>query len=433
MLTISKKSLLTVATVGMTILSGCQQDNPNINTPAAAQNKASDSTGAPKTEPATESPPQDVAINMASKYSITTWLEKREKLNKDLSNLDSFKSNLNKIVFTFEMTDEQLQNVQRIEVIPESIVSKTEYIDLSSNYEKNGFLYVRHETRIPQGSNTEVKYRVKTIYVDDSVNEVQHSTMPDLYIGGSVNGPVSSQTQGIMAGNNAFDTIVLDRATVLIGSQNIAIDSEILVSLNSSIETFEEHINDLPGTYGLSGGELTLYTQESLGTLKVTMRGLNGKPGADNYNPQAAMTTAGADGSPAKIRVVKYKDIDIRAIISEEVCTVKATSGQKGPKGLTGHQGGTGSKGGDTGSFLFLTPANAPSLQLSVNLEPGKGGIGGRGGPGGKGGPGGQPGRDHPACDSKAKVGPQGDDGDQGPNGVSGENGTIKTKKIQFI
>ncbi len=260
----------------------------------------------------------------------------------------------------------------------------------------------------------------------------------DFAIGGIQSMATNPQGKIEIAG---FERLFLHpESTILTQGRDLSIDVNEIISSNGEIRTFSETQQATLGQDGRSGGSITIHAKKLIGTSSIALRGERGGQGQKGSRgekglkgprgaPQTGHLNIGLShycgGAAVKFMRERYEDVWLK----------HPARGGKGGQGDRGYQGYQGLRGGDSASLL----AEIPLLDLkniSLSIEPGKGGTGGQGGDGGAGGDGGSGGTlnghdsdcgtadpNYYNCCPTPPIGPSGDQGIEGPAGPEGQTG----------
>ncbi|HXH75727.1 MAG TPA: hypothetical protein VNJ08_12210 [Bacteriovoracaceae bacterium] len=365
--------------------------------------------------------PKDALIE-SSENTLKVTKNRKVALNKDFSNSEKFKENINRYVLTFEADKGNFSNAD--------VVCKKRLFgsqDLETHFDAAGksasinILIAQTDPSI--------------LHIDCEVREwgvVQAATSVEIRKSVVIEG-----TKEIFSaiGTAPLETLYLEKDSVLlITDQNMKIKLNELISNSGKIMTYLPENVPASGLNkeGQDGGTLAIHTHKAWGKLFAELRGANGgeTSAPDRKNSVAAQ---GASGPCDKN---KYEDRP------SPKC-----HGKDGSVGEVGSPGNKGMRGGNTGSLSLLVESEE-EIEVDLQYFPGQGGPGSVGGIGGFGGPGG-----HGSCASthnRAGDGPRhtpkrmlgdyacypggnkGPDGSQGNIGPAGSTGSALTSSFKF-
>lgn len=357
---------------------------------------------------------------------LTFKVDRAVTLQEDLSNLESFQSNLNIYVMTMTIPNSIAKDL-RIKKNVNQIIDSSAYQYGEDSVTVTDLIDMSEVKLIEQNYEYEIENDGK------SLQPVSFSIKPDLVIIGSRTlTDVKVTSLDIEVGALFLDA----NASLITDGTSISIKAETIISKDASIETFAAETVSEPaakGKRGDSGGNLKITTNLLIGNINVFMRGKKGGAGIDGIaiTEIPAQAASGQDSGSNDFCF----DYEFRAPIFERAlreipprcvgraCSTPATNGQPGAKGVRGNDGQPGAPGGDSGIFEIIAIKSSNQNKVNVNLLPGVGGDAGvpsAGGTGGAGGAGGASRNQHCQAGSPGPQGPQGDNGSPSVPGPSG-------------
>lgn len=352
-------------------------------------------------------------------------IQRVTEFESNFSNIEEFKSNLNKYIVHANFTghSEEMTLSCETQSSPHDkkqfqvmFGGKTQTTDLAIDLNDN----VAQKETIHCSVNSDLMSRV------DADFEVKK----DLLISSS-----EDVTKYLVNGKNYFGTLVLDEGVVAetLG-RNLDIRVDQLISNNSTITSFSQKnskaANDQDGS---SGGTLNINAMTAYGSLKIIMRGQDG--GDVLKTPKAIETRPVGDASLNGLPMfTEYRETcddrgDRERCYSQREVTQCPTDGLKGLKGFKGTKAYDGRNGGNSG-VASITVADGTLFDLELSLIKGSGSLAGAPGKGGLGSNGGAAGSYDSAfingCNRAPVAGAMGDTGDVGDAGIAGKNGNTE-------
>ena len=287
--------------------------------------------------------------------------------------------------------------------------------------------------------DTEISCRV--VYLNQEVGVVEYNLPKSLLI----EAPTKLSSNPLVKTDDTYhvDRIIMTRDGVLItDGQSFTMSVNQFYSDDGVIKTFvdSDALEPLHNGEGKAGGNITFFSQKSIGKLNVAMIGQNGAdqiielgknmniPAADSsFDALDTLTSEVCFGSSdhyiVKLNNNTKTNVSEKGFLppSHEHCTLhtdrQGHSALAGKKGAKGSPGLDGNQGGDTGRMDFISD-DGSNFDISFTVRAGKGGLGGLGGLGSDGGPGGHGTSQYPA-------GAQGAPGDRGDSGKMGIDGKV--------
>lgn len=372
-------------------------------------------------------------------------------LKSDASNLEQFKSDLNRYVVTITLPTTDISNAQvkRITQLDQSAEDLSmEYASVDSRR-----TVIKDTVTLSNKilNNQTFIYEVKI--AGEVRAPIEISLKPDLYISSGHHD--ISELPMVSPVMNLGSLVMDENALLTTGGRNITIKVETLAATKAAIETFTEDQakeESLEGLVGLGGGDIIIRADYFTGTLDFFLRGTKGGKGIDggpindrpakahNGHPSSNEVYCAADHRvfpdakiPPNDELPPFQDHCFAGgVLPARICSRYATDGENGTKGFTGRTGGGGYAGGRSGLVNFIA-VKTYAAQSVITRSAGEGGEPGAGGKGGEGGDGGDPGQ-HGAvwCGTPAKPGAKGPDGDTGKSGDRGAKGALEDSKLVF-
>jgi hypothetical protein len=376
------------------------------------------------------STPDDGGVIVSENATFKVSTHRKVELEKDHSNLEAFKQNINSHVVKFEAVTGHYSD--------HKVECKRSFYDRSNEvysayFDKSG-LQANVDIELLSTDPGEAEFKCT---LSSKGEDVDHVSLP-LYKSFIVSGQTSFKTA---LGTEKFGTLLLEKDGVLVsGEDEINLSMKEFISLGGKILTWEESkvTTTSPDTIGKSGSKISIQTEMTSGELKVELRGLNGGKQTKIPEKQTEIPAAdpSLDGKPG----------------NDSGGSCNGCIGKKGHKGFQGKKGFPGMPGGATGKFE-MSVSKSSDLKLEIKYFPGIGGQGGLGGEGGEGGPGGKGavgqhwespdiGCRSPRCRlarqasvnewirSNYPGGLKGDGGIQGENGDQGVKGAIEHSRF---
>lgn len=341
---------------------------------------------------------------------------RKVNLENDFSNLDEFKSNINKYILTLKSESGSLLGAE-VECRKKNILDRdnVEYRTFFKNEGLVASVEVSIEPKNP------VSVEIECLILDRG--ELLATKVISLRKSFVISGVKNVVASGL--GFEPIETLLLDEDSVLVtdGSLFTILTNEF-ISKNAKIVTFTEEVGATvhDNEPGANGGSIHINTQFARGQLTVELRGRD----AGQQTIVPGMNPAIPSSDPALNGICGGSETNIDS--RKMKCW-----GKRGHTGFSGFKGITGFDGGSTG-ILFFESQKENKLNLKVSYHPGKSGKGGVGGAGSKGGPGGKgsyvkekPEHTDRPCGRCLKStfgnGHQYPDGAEGLPGIQGEDG----------
>lgn len=359
---------------------------------------------------------QDPIIQPGEPSNLKVEITKKTIIEKNLSNLDEFKKNINTYTINFVLTQGRLPS-KKIDCSYKKYSNIRE--NFSTNFNREG-TFARVDITLNDHHPVAAEFHCS--YIDNiPLPRKAEFTLLKSFI---VTGETSHTSLGI-AGVEKIDTLLFEKDAILkTDGLPLKISVNTLVADNSYIATFTKDYVKTPidNHIGLSASDIEINSQNSFGKLQFNMRGQDG--GKMTLVPERI------PGNPAN-------DAGINSPCNgRRYCDASASqcNGKQGYTGYTGYKGFPGFPGGNTGAVHFKSETGFISIKVVFEA-----GIGGTGGPGGQGGAGGQGGNGgHSVCHEHQstpykthfRAGPQGNEGAYGPHGDTGAQGQSQISSI---
>jgi hypothetical protein len=365
-------------------------------------------------------------------------ISKRRKvaLDKDLTNVSSFKENINNFMVTIEAVTGDYSGSTVECQIKNSLTSQKEKI--FSHFDELG-LKAELELSMDNSGRSSVDYICRVLDRGYELDAVEIKLKKSIII-------PSGKKQGLMAlglaDSKNIETLFLEEGSILVtDGEFIHLKMSEFISLDGTIATYAK--DNMPVTIdnepGKSGGVIHIETEKALGEVSFELRGTHA--GLQSQQPpQNSFIHPQAPNGQCRGKV----SMDNFSAKNKLCWGKNGLQGQKGLKGLNGLNGG------DSGSLVFKAQ-KIHKLKIKVGYFPGKeskGSIGGAAGIPGIGGIGstieiqrehvdrdhverfkmmGQSGKKYKYPDGQ--IGIKGEQGDMGDPGTPGKN---ETSKISF-
>ncbi|UOF02626.1 collagen-like triple helix repeat-containing protein [Bdellovibrio reynosensis] len=366
-----------------------------------------------------------LTLRQLSKDGVEFSYARKTDLAEDLSNLTSFKEDLNKFVVEFYIKGKPLAQI-RVLKVDKYTHENSELSHLVQSVSTNSWNLI-DEVDLSEGAGAIKRFKSKELTYEifdgeKKLTQFEVNFIPDLFIAA---GEVKTLSDlNLDSGTFDFGYLVLGYGSSLVTEgKSITFNVQKLITFGA-IETFTKQMAMMEGpeaSRGQNGGAVAINALEANGNLEVFLRGTvggRGRTGDSNKN-------AGAAGADGKMGVSGHNHPD-----PSPRCKVQSTPGEQGKQGPEGGPGGNGGNGGDSGTFKYSGQKNN-SLYLKIHTLPGPGGIRGEGGTGGPGGPGGKGVRDYYPCPA-TPAGAQGKAGDPGKPGQPGSSGTAQDSCVSL-
>lgn len=391
--------------------------------------------------------PPTTAQKDSEKHTLTAngiqWSSARiTSLKSDLSNLEEYKTNLNRFVVTVTMSAKTAQKA--------TLSLRDEYKNVTSLVEPT--IEYQGDTAVltdfidlSQSPLTERTF-IYQINIDNlALKPFEVTLKPDLLVQGQ------KKFSDLFVQNKKLKiaTFFLDEGSAFFTEgHDLQIEITTLVSQHGKIESFPEadvSALALIGQAGRHGGTLTVKTDLLVGDLEINLRGTNGGRGMEG-NPVTERPEAGPRGTNSadhmtcrdrffsrKVKLFRRNPEDPfpRETCRWE-CAFNATAGGAGKKGFPANNGLPGMPGGNSGTLQFIA-MDVLNHSLKTSSTAGRGGDGGPPSAPGKGSDAGGPGEiKHSSCTFVPPLSPAGPDGDPAPPGSPGSDGEKQVSCVQI-
>lgn len=358
-----------------------------------AQNEQIDSENQPR-----DGLPTDLDLTPEAEMSTLKVTKKRKvQLEKDFSNFQEFKQNINNYEITLhaESGDYVGAGVECTKNLYDR--NKTTF---TSKFDEKG-LRAKVSLTMESTDPMIVEYDCKVIDREIEMASAKIKLKKSFIVTGTQN----VISLGV-AGASSIESLVLDEGSVLVtDGAMVNLTMNELISNKGSIVTFAKENMPLPldNESGKSGGIINIVTEKGIGDISFELRGGAAGKQTNTQSPRTEIpaTDPALDGGS------------------------NCRPGKQGHQGHKGHKGHPGFNGGDTGILLFRS-FGENTLKMNVSYFPGLPGVGGVGGLGGTGGAGGKSGFFNAqgaggSCKNPGKQGPVGVVGDSGDSGLAGK------------
>ena len=344
--------------------------------------------------------------------TLATIVKRKIQLAKDFSNLEEFKSNINRYDIEFSAVAGHFAETF-VECKKEGFDSSRDSV--SSVFDVKG-LSAKVELELAEDGASEVTYECLVTDGEAIYDRASVRLKKSFVISGKKNFFEH-------VGSSNIETLLFEEGSELSTNGSIVeINVNELISDNGKLVTFsEDRLNSTrDNATGKSGGHIMLKANSAVGYLDIELRGQNG-------------------GKVTKVPppITDAPKQDPKTNGCHTINDSRNCSGKQGAQGFRGTTGRQGSRGGDSGA-IELTVNDSSLFSFSIKYLPGlgsEGGIGGQGGPGAPGGIGGENRyQEHQMTPYKVSYpnGPQGPQGPQGDKGLDGNPGANEESQINL-